>query len=126
MIIWIIIGIILVSVGLFIFLSGDDTADSLTPNQQVQPGQSVQPVQPPITFSSNRSSVSEGGNDVIFTISYPSGMSGTVSDGRGTTWSPTNSDQLTIRVTSPPVTFTLSVVDGTRTYNRFITIATEN
>ena len=112
MIIWIIIGIILVSVGLFIFLSGDDTADSSTPYPATDP---------PITFSSNRSSVPSGGANVILTVSYPSGMSGTVSDGRITTWSPLWSDTLTIFVTQT-TTFTLSVFDAYKTYTRPITI----
>ncbi len=114
MIFWIIIGIILVSAGLFIFLSGDDRLyDSSTPQYPA--------TDPPITFSSNRASVPSGGANVILTVSYPSGMSGTVSDGRITTWAPLWSDTLTIFVTQT-TTFTLSVFDAYKTYTRPITI----
>jgi hypothetical protein len=114
MIIWIILFVILVIAGVTVIaLSGGDSADSSTPQYPA--------TDPPITFSSNRASVPSGGANVIITVSYPSGMSGTVGDGRSTTWSPLWSDTLTIFVTQT-TTFTLSVFDAYKTYTRPITI----
>jgi len=112
MIIWIIIAIILVSAGLFIFLSGDDTADSSTPQYPA--------TDPPITFSSNKSSVSSSGEFVTLTISYPQRMTGTYTDGI-TTFTPLWS-QTANHWVHQTTTFTLSVFDSYNTYTRPITI----